>query len=397
MLTWLYTLLAILAGAAVLWLVWRVLRALAPVVVVATIGAIIAALLGPLADRIHRAIRWRPLAALAVVLLLLAPFVLIVAWLTGTVEREASHLESTLPQQFAYANALLTRWQADLARAGVHIDLGAAVEGATNSALRHGLSVLTTAASVTTDVVLALVIAFFLILDGGAMSRHAYLVLPARWQAGAREVGRILGTVVAEYVRGQIIVGAVFGVLIGISMALLGLPYPALLGLIAGIMELVPSIGPILAGVLPVGIALAQPFPHVVWVLLTFIAAQQVESNFLVPRISGGMVGLHPLTVILAVFAGWTVAGFGGALIAVPAVAAARELLRRWWQPAMPPPLRRWPAPVEARGQDTAAAAAGRAALGPPGAVGELAPVRAEPPSPPAPAPGGRQRARSRG
>ncbi len=370
-----------------LWLIWHVLRALAPVVIVAGSGAIIAALLGPWADRIQRGIRWRPLAALAVVLLLLAPFVAVVFWVTLIVEREANHLQGALPGQLAYFNAVFASWQADLGRAGIHVDLSSTVANAAGTLLRHGLGIVTTAASATTDAVLALVVAFFLIVDGGAMGREAYRVLPGPWQAGAREVGRILGTVFAEYVRAQVIVGAVFGTLIGLSMALLGMPYPALLGLMAGVLELVPSIGPVLSGVAPVGIALAQPFPHVIWVLLVFIAAQQLESNVLVPRISGSMVGLHPLTVILAVFAGWTVGGFGGALIAVPAVATGREIMRRWWEPALAAPSRRWAAP--ARGTEAAAPRISQA----PG-VPELTAVRAEPPPPPAKPVRARQRAR---
>ena len=382
MLTWLYVLLTILASAGVLWLFWVVARALAPVLVVAGVGALIAALLSPLADRIHRMIRWRPLAALTVVLVLLLPFVLLLFWLIATLQREVVGLSASLPDQFTYINALLGRWQGDLARAGINVNLGSEATAAATTVAHHALSVLSAAASVTTEAILALVVAFFLILDGGTMSHEAYRILPPAWQAGAREVGRILGTVVAEYVRGQIIVGAVFGVLIGLSMALLGF--------LAGVLELVPTIGPILAGVAPVGLALAQPFPHVVWVLLTFVAAQQVESNFLVPRISGGMVGLHPLTVILSVFAGWSVGGFGGALIAVPAVAAGRELLRRWWQPALPAPGRHWPSPVRVARPPAETVAPVEAAPSP------ITTVRAEPPQPPAPAKA-RERARSRG
>lgn len=409
LLTWLYGLLTVLAGAAVLWLAWRVLRALGPVVAVTAAGALLAVLLHPLADRIQRAIRSRPLAALAVVLLILAPFVVGATLLVTTVLREAQGLLTRLPAQLAYANAILDHWQRGLQRLGVHVDLAGQLQAAGGAVLRRSITVLSGIATVTTDTVLTLVVAFFLIWDGTAILRSAHNLLPRAWRDPAVDVARILAAAVGGYIRGQFLVAGVFGAIIGASMALLGMPYPVLLGFLAGLFELLPTVGPFLAAAGPVGLALAQPFPHVLWVLLVFVAAQQLESNVLVPRISGGAVGLHPLTVILAVFGGWSVAGLAGAFLAVPAVAVVRELLRRWWRPAIPPPLgARWPAPRAAPSRPAAAAEPGGATSGAPGgqatsAGGSLRPLQgpgdpgavpAQPPAPPAPRLGRRQRAR---
>ena len=397
--TWLLSLLCVLAGGAVLWLLWRLVQAVAPVLVVASTGALLAVLLGPLADRLQRAIRSRALAALAMVLLLLAPFVLLGAWLVVTVLREAQSLLTHLPQIIAAVNVLLSQAQSYLsARFGVHVDLtralGASTGGGTGpvhfdlahalqnvggGVLRGSVNVLSGIATVTADTVVVLVVAFFLIWDGDAMARSLSVLLPTAWQSAARDVGRILSTVVVDYVRGQFLVALVFGTIVGVSMALLGLPDAALLGFLSGLFELLPTVGPILASAGPVLLSLAlQPFPHVIWVLAVLIGAQQLESNFLVPRISGGLVGLHPLTVILAVFGGWTLAGLTGALLAVPAVGVTRELLRYWWQPTMPSSRPRlWPAPgVPARRRGEAA---------PTPAAAEGPPVPAEPPPPPAP------------
>jgi predicted PurR-regulated permease PerM len=338
LLTWLLSLLTVLAGAAVLWLLWRVLRALGPLVTVTAVGVLLAVLLHPLADRVQRAVRSRALSALAVVLLVLAPFVVFAAWLATTVAGEAQGLLSRLPAQLAYASALLAEWQHGLSRLGVKVDLVGELSQASGSVLRHAITILSGAATVTADTVLALIVAFFLIWDGPAVVRSIQNVLPRTWRPVVTDVGRILAAAVAGYVRGQVVVAALFGLLIGASMAALGLPDPVLLGFLAGLFELLPTVGPFLAAAGPVGLALAQPFPHVLWVLLVFVAAQQLESNVLVPRISGGAVGLHPLTVILAVFGGWRLGGLAGAFLAVPVVAVGRDLRRRWWQPATPPP-----------------------------------------------------------
>ncbi len=377
-LTWLYALLTALAAAAVLWLAWTVFQALAPVVAVTLIGALLAILLMPLADRLQRTIRSRPVSALAVILLVLTPFVAMVAWLVTTVQREAQGLLDRLPQQFQQLYGLLNAWQARLAASGIHVDLAGEASRVGSNVLQHSISILTGLAGVTTDTVLVLMVAFFLIWDGAAMAQSGYRLLPKAWQPTAREIGRILATVVADYVRGQFIVGAVFGVIVGVCMQLLGLPDPALLGFLAGLFELLPTVGPILGAIGPVALALEQPFPHVIWVLLVLVGAQQLESNVLVPRISGGAVGLHPLTVILAVFAGWHLWGLPGGLLAVPIVGVAREVLRHWWQPAIPaPPQRMWPARgIGARPQPRAAPPAQE--------LPDLTAVRAEPPAPPA-------------
>ncbi len=334
LLTWMFGLMTGLAAVAVLWLASRVLRSVAPVATVAVAGALLAMVLQPLANAIQGAIRSRPLAVLAVMLLVLAPFVVAAVWLIITVRSEAKGLLGQLPTQLVYARTLLTQWQTDLATVGIHVDLAGQFPTAAGSVLRDSIQLLSSAATVTADTVVTLIVACYLILDGAKMMRSAHDRLPLAWRVGARDVASILSTSVVGYIRGQLLVAAVFGVLIGGSMALMGLPDPVLLGFLAGLFEMLPMVGPVLAAVGPLGLALAQPFPHVLWVLLVFVAAQQLESQVLVPRISGAAVRLHPLTVILAVFGGWSIGGLGGAFLAVPVVAVGRDMLQLWWRPA---------------------------------------------------------------
>jgi predicted PurR-regulated permease PerM len=100
------------------------------------------------------------------------------------------------------------------------------------------------------------------------------------------------------------------------------------LGVLAGLLELVPIIGPIVAGAVAALVALTQPFPTVLWVIGAAILIQQLENNLLVPRISGGAVGLHPLAALLAVLVGAEVAGIVGAIFAVPVTGLAWAIWR---------------------------------------------------------------------
>jgi predicted PurR-regulated permease PerM len=356
---WLAVFATILAGAAVLWLAWHVLRAVGPAVAVAAAGGILATLLAPLAERAQAMVRSRALAALAVILLVMVPFAILAGAVLTLVLHQAQGLLRQMPAILASATGFLASLQAYLQiHFHIHLDLtsslslpkgaGAAalpstltqsLANAGGGLLRESIGLLSGLVTVTVDTVLALVVAFFLLLDGRAMARALFELLPSSWQGGAHAFADILSSVVTAYFRGQVIVGAIFGLMIGVGMFALGLPDAVLLGFLAAVFEMIPTIGPILASAAPILLSLTLPAPHLVWVLLVLVAAQQIESNLLVPRISGGIVGLHPLTVILAVFAGFGVGGLGGALLAVPVVAILRESIRRWWRPPEAPAL----------------------------------------------------------
>ncbi len=118
--------------------------------------------------------------------------------------------------------------------------------------------------------------------------------------------------------RGQLILALLVGIAATVALLVLGVPYALFLGVFAGVVELVPILGPVLGAVPAVLVALFQPFPLVLWVILAFVLIQQTESNLLVPRISGHAVGLHPLAAMLALLVGLEVGGIVGALFAVP-------------------------------------------------------------------------------
>lgn len=168
------------------------------------------------------------------------------------------------------------------------------------------------------DLLLVLVVTFYLMLDA---RRFRVAVLrsfdPNRRSAVRRvftEVARIFGA----YVRAQITVALSLGVLVAVSMWLIGMPYALFLGLFAALAELIPMIGPWVGAIPALLVALSMPFPTVVWVAVAFLVIQQIESNVLLPRLSAHAVGIHPIGAILALVLGFEVGGVVGALFAVP-------------------------------------------------------------------------------
>ena len=146
---------------------------------------------------------------------------------------------------------------------------------------------------------------------------------------------RIVQRVFGQWVRGQLILGVTVGVFTFIGLTILSMTvdpvfgrYAILLSVTAGIMELVPIIGPIIAAVPAVLLAATAGLESVVAALVLYTLVQQVENNFLVPKIQGDAVELHPAAIIFAIVVGGALAGLLGAILALPIAAALRDILR---------------------------------------------------------------------
>lgn len=182
--------------------------------------------------------------------------------------------------------------------------------------------------------VLVLVFTAYLLLDGPRMKTAVLVVLPPATRA---RVSRVLGEVQARFggwVRGQLVLCVVAGVLAGLGTWALGLPYPLLLGLFAGVTMLIPMIGPALGAVPPVLLALVGPWERLLATVVVFVAIFQVEMNVVVPRVMARAVGLSPLLTIVAVAAGAALLGMAGALLAVPVAAALQVVVDEVRAPA---------------------------------------------------------------
>ncbi|EKP94620.1 AI-2E family transporter [Thermaerobacter subterraneus] len=340
-------LLNILAGAGVLWLAWWVLSHFGRTLTLLGLAGVLAFLLEPAVSFLERGMRSRALAALLLYLAFVALLALGVVYLAGPIKEQAQELFWSVPryrQQVAEAVPVLQKYmellREFLARYGVSVepqDLAGQflqrVAGSTNRILAGLTAVVTGIGTTLANAVLVLVISIYLVVDGSGLNRQMLGYLPARYRRPVRRAQAVALRVFGGYLRGQLLLGLIIGVVVGIGLSLLGIPYPALLGVIAGVMELLPIVGAVLGAIPAILVALFQPWPAVLYVTLFFIVVQQVEGNLLVPRITGQAVGLHPLATLLALLAGYEVAGILGAILAVPVAAVAQALLREFNPP----------------------------------------------------------------
>jgi predicted PurR-regulated permease PerM len=252
------------------------------------------------------------------------------------------------------------------------------------------------------DIVLVIVISFYLTLDGRRIRNNIIAIVPRRSRPHVLLFEDALNRVVGNYIRGQLLLAIIIGILVSLVCALTGLGQFALIfGALGFLFETIPMVGPFLASVSPIlaSLLLPDPFPRTLWVILCFVIIQALESNVLGPRIVGHAVGLHPVASIMAllIFARLFSNAFGafggamGALIATPVVAAIwvviasmyrsahgetsdQMLARRrapWRPPALPRAFRLKPSSA---GEDTRSSPVAAEKVGQPQATGDLEP-----------------------
>jgi predicted PurR-regulated permease PerM len=310
-------------------LILNLLAPLSRVILLVMFGIIVAFLLAPLVERLERPLRRRGLAiglgaaaALVVLIgglaLLAVPLVRETRELAEAAPRYAAMLSSDEP-----INVLGVEISGEV-RQRIGREIGDRASEWSEVAARTALRV----AGGLVDVVFVFVLGIYLLASGPAVRRWLLDLVPADRRADTARVEGEARRVFGSYLRGQLILGLIVGTLSAVAYLVLGVPYAVFLGVLAGILELVPIVGPIVAGAAAALVALTQPFPLVLWVVMVAIAIQQIENNLLVPRISGQAVGLHPLAALLAVLIGVELAGLAGAIFAVPLTGLGWSLWR---------------------------------------------------------------------
>jgi len=180
---------------------------------------------------------------------------------------------------------------------------------------------------------LILVIAFFLLIDGGRISEFVFAQLSPDRERRARTVAADIAIAVRGYVAGNFVISVLAGLVTYTTLSLLDVPGALPLALLFAFLDLVPLVGATVGGLL-VGLVVAFvdfPTSLIIWGVV-FIVYQQIENNLIQPYVYGRTVQVHPLVVIVAVLIGAALLGILGALLALPVAAAVQSVVRDWWR-----------------------------------------------------------------
>ena len=136
----------------------------------------------------------------------------------------------------------------------------------------------------------------------------------------------MVNQVVGSYVRAQLLSATIVGLLVFVGLSIFGIEFAATLGLVAGLFGLIPIIGPLLGAVPGLLVTLASSPQQIIWVALVYVAVQLIENNLIAPRIQGSAVRLNPAIIMATLVLASEIAGLWGVIVAVPLVAAARDV-----------------------------------------------------------------------
>ena len=182
------------------------------------------------------------------------------------------------------------------------------------------------------DFLLAPILAYYILKDVHNLKKSILGYLPVNFRDEAVIFLKVCDHVFGRFIKGHLLICLTVGIITGLILYMLKIPYSFLLGLLAGIMELVPYFGPILASIPILALALLKGKVLFIKTLIAIVLIQQIEGNILAPKILGDSLGLHPLTVIFLLLCGYNLGGVLGMILAVPVAAVVRNLyfLFRW-------------------------------------------------------------------
>ncbi|HEX7475315.1 MAG TPA: AI-2E family transporter [Dehalococcoidales bacterium] len=162
---------------------------------------------------------------------------------------------------------------------------------------------------------------FYLIFDAERLQKGFFSLFPPWMAVHTRNIVAILQQVLGRYIRAQLLMGLIIGVVDFTWLMILGIPFAPALAFLSGLMELVPVLGPWIGGAVGVIVTLATNPGKIVWVIVLYLVVQLLEGNLLSPRVTGGIMRIHPAIILVLIILGAHFAGFWGIVLIVPVTA----------------------------------------------------------------------------
>jgi predicted PurR-regulated permease PerM len=281
---------------------------------------IIAAAIEPVADRLQRRRIPRAVTVLGVYVVFLLIFSAVVTLLIPPLTAQVRQLAESLP----HLVQLLKDWRLLSPAIGDAV----AVQSIQDLLLRFGENLTNVGVSVVEQTrnifsgvfstLFVFILAFYLVIENDALLKILRLIIPREhFPYVERTVNRIQRGL-GRWLLAQLALAVVVGVVVGLGLWLIGVKYALLLGLLAGLFEIIPVIGPIMAAIPGVVVALSQSVVIGVIAIAFYVLVQQLENHLLVPNIMRRAAGLNPLVTLVAILLGARLAGVVGIMLAVP-------------------------------------------------------------------------------
>ncbi|WP_207726855.1 AI-2E family transporter [Anaerosolibacter carboniphilus] len=296
---------------------------------------VIAYLLSPMVHFLERKGVKRTLAVILLYTTVIITIILSSITITPKITKEISNLIELLPQYSQQANEFVNQIYIRIKQLDdISPQLTGVKEAIEDNIVYIEYTIIDVFKKVTNSIIstfshiisLALIpiFSFYFIKDADYFKKKIIFLIPKTCREECIDIGRDIDKLLSKFIRGQIIVAMIVGMLSTVALLILEIDFAFLIGFIAGVSNIIPYVGPIIGAIPAVVIALLDTPMKAIWVVIAFTTIQQVESAILSPKIVGDSVGLHPVVVILSLLVGNEWFGVIGMLFAVPVAASIK-------------------------------------------------------------------------
>jgi predicted PurR-regulated permease PerM len=302
------------------------LYAIKEVLALVFVAWVLASAMFPAVDWFHRRLRIpRPLGLATLYLIIGGLLALVVVLVTPVVADQVKQLAARFP---VYVHQLGDLWQR-LTNGELPVPTGA-----TPVLPNLAGNIFTAVFGVFSTVLatfLVIVLTFYFTAEEASMRRWLTTLAPSQYGPYLSQLLSRIQHRLGLWLRGQVILSLIVGCLVYVGLTLLDVRYALLLALVAALLEIIPFVGPNVAGLLGVAITLSYDPVKALLAALVYLIVQQLENHLITPRVLGSAVNINPLVVIIAILIGAKVGGIVGALLAVPVAAALAEIMGDVW------------------------------------------------------------------
>ncbi len=325
---------------------WALARAAGTVLLILIVASIVALILNPLVKWLERVRIPRGLAILLVYLSFFAILGGVGVLLSNPISTQISHFQKNVPHLVDQANKDLANVQSWLNRHGINIHIQQQGQTALQTLQKNlvkrsadivafSRDLLQNVVTISFDLVLVLVLSVYLLVYGKQIGDLVRRIMPPGDGTPGDDFPLLVQRAVFGYMRGQILFSLIMGTSAAVALWIFGAvgifpagqTYAVFFGAFYGLMEFIPYIGPIIGPLPAVGVALFNDPISAVWVVLLFVALQQLEGHFVAPQVFRISLRINPILIILALLVGYQLYGIVGALVALPIIAVLRETI----------------------------------------------------------------------
>jgi predicted PurR-regulated permease PerM len=323
---------------------WALARAAGPVLLILVAASTGALILNPVVKRMQRVGIHRGLAILLVYLALFAALIGVGILLANPISTQVNRFAKDVPTFIHKANHDLANLQHWLDKHGIKIKIQQQGQTAlqtlqknvlksTGNIISFSQDLLGRILTISFDLVLTLVLSVYLLVYAREIGDLVRRIMPPGDGTPSDDFPLLVQRAVAGYLRGQLLFSLIMGVSAGVALWIFGVigifpqgeHYAVFFGVFYGLAELIPYVGPILGAAPPVLVALFNDPITALWLILLFVALQQLEGHFVAPQVFRISLRINPIVVILSLLIGYQIYGIAGALVALPVAAVVKE------------------------------------------------------------------------